>query len=573
MKGHLRKILITVLVLTLMIPSVGVGLAAEADTSASAGIPLDTAHIAIERGKTYTVSNAEELYNFASIVNDSGQTFEGATVNLIADVMINKGVFTTVSEGTKYSFEYIPAETEAQIESWIPVGNSRTPFQGTFDGNGHVISGFYCSGSYAESGFFGITKGADVRNVVLENGFIYGPTAGSVCGLMQGGSIENCRTSLSVVGKHSSKHVNSVGGIAGKAEAWDDSYSGGVRAATINSCINTGIVYGAHNAAICGTISISTVVKDCADFGTIGGSTGTYKLVGTDLADYGSTRCDDSIYMNTDRQGNIIDGCIVMFNAEETLKRGVECRAEEGYILVEKTARVALNIVPKEGYKIYYVNENDSPAVKFGENLYWVGSGNLLKICCVEEDKPFESHIYNSQYGDVEYETDNVLMFRPHEGAYIQDIVVNGVSQGSITQWRIQENDDIEIYFAKEGLTWEETELRHNSEKLYGKLIKGVENTTVKLTTKRLSGGKIRVKWTKSKGYKVDYYEIFRSTKKSDVIAGKPVYMTKKSTSTSWTSSKGLKKGTKYYYKVRGVRVMGGVKYYTQWSNYGVRTA
>ena len=100
-----------------------------------------------------------------------------------------------------------------------------------------------------------------------------------------------------------------------------------------------------------------------------------------------------------------------------------------------------------------------------------------------------------------------------------------------------------------------------------------MEKTTIKASTQKLSGGKIKVKWTKSPGYRVDYYEVYRSTSKSKVTAGKPFFKTKSGTVKSYTNSKSLKTGTRYYYKVRGVRVIDGVKCYTKWSNLVYRKA
>lgn len=93
----------------------------------------------------------------------------------------------------------------------------------------------------------------------------------------------------------------------------------------------------------------------------------------------------------------------------------------------------------------------------------------------------------------------------------------------------------------------------------------GVEGTTIQLRSK-LNKRSIKLTWTKSKGYKVDGYQLYRSTKKS---SGYKKYVTTKKL--TYTNKAKLKKGTRYYYKVRGYRVIDGKTYYTQWSNKAYR--
>ena len=96
------------------------------------------------------------------------------------------------------------------------------------------------------------------------------------------------------------------------------------------------------------------------------------------------------------------------------------------------------------------------------------------------------------------------------------------------------------------------------------KTIAGVKKTSVKLTTKSLKN-KIKVSWSKSKGYKVDAYEVYRAASKNGKYS--KLYTTKKSNAKGYTNSKKLENGKTYFYKVRGVRTIEGKTYYTKWSN------
>ena len=81
--------------------------------------------------------------------------------------------------------------------------------------------------------------------------------------------------------------------------------------------------------------------------------------------------------------------------------------------------------------------------------------------------------------------------------------------------------------------------------------------------------GAITVKWTvKGNTTAADGYQIWKSTKKNSGY--KKAFTTSK---TSYKNTKGLKKGTRYYYKVRAFKVVDGVNVYSDWSNKAYRTA
>lgn len=85
---------------------------------------------------------------------------------------------------------------------------------------------------------------------------------------------------------------------------------------------------------------------------------------------------------------------------------------------------------------------------------------------------------------------------------------------------------------------------------------------TYKSVTYNKSKKKVTLKYAKSnKSYRVDGYQIWKSTKKSSGY--KKIGTT---TKTTFTNSKNLKSGKTYYYKVRGFRKVAGKTYYTNWS-------
>ena len=145
-------------------------------------------------------------------------------------------------------------------------------------------------------------------------------------------------------------------------------------------------------------------------------------------------------------------------------------------------------------------------------------------------------------------------------GGYLQDVFINGVSQGAIRTIKISEGDEIVVVFSKHGekVDTSKYDAAAGAEAArIEKLKKGVRTTTIKAST--VSGVKkgVKITWKKSKGYSVDAFEIWRSTKMSSGY--KKTFTTTNGKKTSYTNTK-TTKGTRYYYRVRGVRTLAGEK-------------
>ena len=86
--------------------------------------------------------------------------------------------------------------------------------------------------------------------------------------------------------------------------------------------------------------------------------------------------------------------------------------------------------------------------------------------------------------------------------------------------------------------------------------------------------GSITVKWTvKGDSSAADGFQVYRSLKMNSGFGTKAFFTTTDNTKRTYKNTKSLKKGTRYYYKIRAYKVVDGVKYYSDWSNKAYRIA
>ena len=187
-------------------------------------------------------------------------------------------------------------------DTWMPVGDSSTPFKGTFDGDGHKITGLkITSGSYI--GLFGyVGEGATIKNVNLVGANVFGgKRVGALIGQIKGNAtVSNCTVDST---SHVTGSDSNTGGLIGEAAGgitvkleklinyatvMNTENNGPSRAAgiiaqvtsganvTITNCVNNGAITtnngyaGGIVAAKQGSSKVS--FKNCSNVGTLTGN-------------------------------------------------------------------------------------------------------------------------------------------------------------------------------------------------------------------------------------------------------------------------------------------------------------
>ena len=173
--------------------------------------------------------------------------------------LTNDIVFNDVANIAEWSIENQPKNV------WNPIGNTFAPFSGSFNGNGHTITGLYVLGA-GNVGMFGACTNAVIENIIIASGRVLSTDSntGAFIGTYDGTDnvLRNCVNNADVYG------YAYVGGLVGKYISYPGSNI------LIENCVNRGSVTGSKPAAavyVGGIIPavIGAQVKNCANFGTI----------------------------------------------------------------------------------------------------------------------------------------------------------------------------------------------------------------------------------------------------------------------------------------------------------------
>ena len=279
---------------------------------------------------TVAVSDEAEVKNFALEISDaaglaafrdsvnSGMTYAGLTVKLTADIDLStQGNWNPI--GNRYALD----DKGAPVDTTKAGGETfRKAFMGTFDGQGHTISGLLINTSDASykgvtkegvdstyAALFGYVDNATVKNFTV-NGLVSGYDVAGVIGILgEKCTVDGIVSNVTVGGKTGENEANSARGKAGgivNMTKGDGS--------TISNCTNKGAVSNGLNSENKGDYAGGIIaliqnkkitIKNCKNMGDVTSAGKTAGGIVGLAASQATTETEDI----TDANALTITGC------------------------------------------------------------------------------------------------------------------------------------------------------------------------------------------------------------------------------------------------------------------------
>ncbi|MDE7436752.1 MAG: hypothetical protein K2N01_13160 [Lachnospiraceae bacterium] len=192
----------------------------------------------------YEITNAGQMFWFASLVNGDKSHADFGQQNTSAKGVLKKDI-------------------DLKSLEWTPIQG----YKGVFDGNGHTISNLKITTSRDNTGLFGSTVGATVKNLEVMGQIILAPTdaiarIAGVIGYADGGLISNVTSYVNIT--NTAGTLKHVGGVIGEVEN---------NQATIEKCLYYGTMNISNSddciGGILGYSNGGAVIRNCANVGTV----------------------------------------------------------------------------------------------------------------------------------------------------------------------------------------------------------------------------------------------------------------------------------------------------------------
>ena len=236
----------------------------------------------------FVITTAEQLLGIASVVNSGSNYFRNKTIKLGADIVLNEG-------------NAADWETNPPVNSMVMIAH----FMGTFDGQGHTISGLYGQKTSTKQGLlFGTLEDkAIVKNLAIVNSYYgAGSQTGGIVGRVEyANNVQFKNVYVDVIMRGSAYEA---GGFVGEKTtagtltfencvfAGDMKFGSGsgyiagfigmsYSAATFRNCLNLGSI-SADEKRVSGFVGdgTTTTFEKCVNFGKLNGSDWVGGIIG-----------------------------------------------------------------------------------------------------------------------------------------------------------------------------------------------------------------------------------------------------------------------------------------------------
>jgi hypothetical protein len=215
-------------------------------------------------------AEGDQIFKFEMIADSDiswdGTTSKEPTTDTNGNYLISTGdELAWYAADVKAGNDTTSAELTADIDlgdyDWTPIST----FKGTFDGNGHTISGLYINQpTLTKQGLFGDCNGATISGVTVDGTVTAKSVAGGVIGYATASTIDRCANLATIT-----TSSTSAGGIIGQAQAATEAAR-----VTITNCYNLADITASGTCGgIVGSATDEVVITNVYSIGKISGKT------------------------------------------------------------------------------------------------------------------------------------------------------------------------------------------------------------------------------------------------------------------------------------------------------------
>ncbi|MDL2264354.1 hypothetical protein LJC31_06845 [Synergistaceae bacterium OttesenSCG-928-I11] len=234
----------------------------------------------------YRIASADQLAYLAKLVNKSDDKYVTKHYKLTADIDLGSDL----------------------AHQWTPIGGDSSPFKGTFDGDGHVVTGMRIVSddyTYKQAGLFGFVNdtNAAIENVSVED-FVVSVDkktayidAGGLVGHFNGETIHRAHAN-GIVYSSSSQNASNAGGLVGNfSGTLTSSSASGAVSSSSSFFSNAGGLVGYFSGTLTSS-SASGAVSSSSSSSNAGGLVGNFSGTLTSSSASGAVFSSSSVQPN-----------------------------------------------------------------------------------------------------------------------------------------------------------------------------------------------------------------------------------------------------------------------------------